>query len=134
MRVVHAVVGIVHDGEWFILLKKQGTWVGWQFAQGSLNTEETKEQAVLREIKEETGLDGVIEKQLRFRRDYWHVEVDGERIHKYLTFFIVKARMNDKVKLSEEHSGYEWHKKENVLKLLTYNKDVFKEVAKRYFK
>ncbi len=74
MKIVRAVVGIIHDGEWFLLMKKKGTWTGWQFIQGAEDGEETQEEAVTREAKEETGLECTIERKLGFMRDYWFME------------------------------------------------------------
>ncbi|MBI4441054.1 NUDIX domain-containing protein [Candidatus Woesearchaeota archaeon] len=126
MAVIHAVVGIVHDRDHFLLLKKQGKWVGWQFPQGAHEAGETQEEAVLREIKEETGLDAAVEQVLPFKRDYWFTE-SGERIHKYLTYFLVKADMTQDIHLSREHSAFAWCTREQVLQRLMYNKDVFAE-------
>ena len=137
MKVVQTVVGIIHDGEYFLLLKKQATWVGWQFVQGGQDKGETKEGAVLREIKEEAGLNGIMEQRLRFKRDYWYWEKGPgkkkENVHKEQTFFLVKASKKDKIILCKEHNDYGWYTKDEALGLLRYNKDVFREVLKRYF-
>lgn len=133
MKTIEAVVGIVHDGNWFLLLKKKGNWVGWQFAQGVIDKKETEDRAVLREIKEETGLDAKIECKLDCKTNYWFVWED-EKIHKNLAFYLLSAKKTNPVILSEEHSEYQWIKKEKVADMLKYNKEVFEQVLKRYFK
>ena len=49
-RFEKAVVGITYDGEDFLILKKKGSWEGWQFVQGKIDEGESEEQAVLREL------------------------------------------------------------------------------------
>lgn len=132
MKVVSTVVGIIHDGEWFLLVKKKGTWIGWQFIQGAQEKGETQEEAVLREAKEETDLDCIIERKLGFKREYWFMW-NGEKIHKPLTFFLLKTEKTKNVRVSEEHSTFAWCKKEEVPLQIKYNKDVMKQVIKKYF-
>lgn len=62
-----AVSGIVanNEGEWLVVKKKYGGLKGkWSFPAGFVNEGETIDEAVLREIKEETGIsasiDGVV--------------------------------------------------------------------------
>ena len=47
---------VVFQGEYFLLLQGKG-WSNdwWKFPQGGINSDETLEQAALRELKEETG-------------------------------------------------------------------------------
>ena len=52
----YASAAIIYDNDQFLILKKQGNWVGWQFVQGGIDEGETEEEACLREIQEETGL------------------------------------------------------------------------------
>lgn len=131
MKVISTAVGIIHDGEWFLLVKKKGKWIGWQFIQGAQEKGETKEEAVLREAKEETGLDCIIERKLRSKRDYWFT-VEGEKIHKLLTFFLLKTKKTGNVRVSEEHSTFAWCKKEEVPLLVKYNKDVAEQAIEKY--
>lgn len=128
-KIQKAVSAIIHDKDDFLILKKQGTWTGWQFVQGKIDKGETAEQAVLREIKEESGLDAEIEKKLDIKTEYWFVE-DGEKIHKFVQFFLVKADKKDKIKLSVEHSDHKWVKYEEALKEIKYNKKEFRKVCK----
>lgn len=133
MKTIEAVVGIVHDGDWFLLLKKKSNWVGWQFAQGMIDKGETEDQAALREIKEETRLDAKIECKLDYKTNYWFVW-ENEKIHKNLTFYLLSAKKTDPITISEEHSEYKWVKKEKVAEMLKYNKEIFEQVLDRYFK
>lgn len=126
---MQAIVAIIYDRNEFLILKKKGRWVGWQFAQGAKEKGETWEEAVKREILEETGLKDVeVVKKLNLKRDYWFVW-EGERIHKFLTFFLVKAK-KAKVKVSIEHSDYKWCKYKEALESIKYNKEEFMKAVK----
>ncbi len=55
-----AVSGLVinEEGEWLIVKKKYGGVKGkWSFPAGFVNHDETVDEAVIREVKEETGID-----------------------------------------------------------------------------
>jgi len=88
------------------------------FAKGLIEEKETPQAAAEREIKEETGIDGVkivpgfkeVEKYFfKVKYDYqlsrgWKM---GEGVLKFVTYFLAQAP-NKKVKISFEHEGYEW--------------------------
>ncbi len=80
----------------------------WENAGGKINKHETPEEAVIREVKEETGLNGKI---LRRGRTYdWLAE---DVIFHIIPFLFEAA--SDDVKLSEEHSDCEWVDIENYV-------------------
>jgi 8-oxo-dGTP pyrophosphatase MutT (NUDIX family) len=132
-KAIQTIAAIIFDKKKdysFLVLKKQGTWTGWQFVQGEKEKDEEWETAVRREVKEETGLADIeIVKKLDIKSDYWFVW-EGEKIHKFLTFFLVKADKKQKIKLSVEHSGYKWCGYQEALKSLKYNKEQFKQAFK----
>ena len=130
VKVIQAIVAIIYDKDNFLILKKKGKWVGWQFVQGGKKKNESWEDAVKREVFEETGLKNVkVIKKLDFKRDYWFVW-KGEKIHKFLTFFLVEANKKNKVKISVEHSDYKWRKYKKALEDIKYGKDEFKKAVK----
>ena len=127
-KIIHAIVGIMYDKNddySFLVLKKKGTWTGWQFVQGE-REDETAEEAVRREVKEETGIDCESAIEIDIKADYWF-KWEGETIHKFLNYFLVKADKNAEIKLSEEHSDYKWVDYETALKELKFNKEQFKK-------
>ena len=128
-KITRAVVAITFDKDRFLILKKKGTWTGWQFVQGAIDENETAETAVLRELKEETGLDGEIVKKLDLKADYWF-KWENDLIHKFLVFFLVKADSSKEVKIDVEHSDWKWVSYEEALKEIKFNKDKFKEAYK----
>jgi len=130
IKIVKAVLAIIcseKDNE-FLILKKQGAWTGWQFVQGAIDKGETEEQAVLREVKEETGLEDIkiIKKLENIKSDYWFIW-NGEKIHKFMAFFLIKAGKTQQIKLSIEHSDYKWCSYEEALKEIKFNKEHFQK-------
>ena len=114
----------------FLVLKKKGTWEGWQFMQGSVEEGENLEQALHREIAEETGIkDITIVKTLPYKADYWFVE-KGKRIHKLQTFFLVEVGKEHKAELSIEHSEAKWVSFDDALSMIKFNKDIFAQIKK----
>ena len=79
----------------------------WDFPKGNIESDETEEETVKREIEEETGIndvkfiDGFKEKVSYFYRR------DGNTVFKEVIFYLVETKEKD-VKISEEHTGYEW--------------------------
>jgi len=129
VKIIQTIVAVIHDKDYFLILEKKGTWKGWQFVQGAKEKGESWEDAVKREVKEETGLADIeiIKKVENVKADYWFVW-ENEKIHKFLTFFLVKADKNDPITLSVEHSNYRWCKYEEALESLKYNKEEFKKI------
>jgi 8-oxo-dGTP pyrophosphatase MutT (NUDIX family) len=129
-KTTKAVLAIIHDKDSFLILKKQGAWTGWQFVQGAIDEGETPEQAISREVTEETGLKTIsIEKKLDIKTEYWFIW-EGEKIHKYIEFFLIKADKNEPITLSIEHSEFKWCDYKEVLKQIKYNKKEFEKAYK----
>ena len=133
VKVMQNVVAIIFtkNKEYkFLVLKKTGTWEGWQFMQGSKEADESLEDAVHREVEEETGIkDIAIVKKLPYKADYWFVW-EGERIHKFQTFFLVKVDKEHRAELSKEHDEAQWVSGEKALEMIKFNKDIFAKVLK----
>jgi 8-oxo-dGTP pyrophosphatase MutT (NUDIX family) len=61
----------------------------WSLPKGHLESGETAEEAAVREVAEETGIDGTILGELG-TIDFWFV-ADGRRVHKTVHHFLLKA-------------------------------------------
>jgi ADP-ribose pyrophosphatase YjhB (NUDIX family) len=61
----------------------------WSLPKGHIEQGETAEQAAVREVAEETGIDGVILGELG-TIDFWFV-AEGRRIHKTVRHFLMRA-------------------------------------------
>ena len=117
-----AVVGIVFNGERFLVLHRTLGWSGWEFPKGGVNAGETEKEAVLREVKEETGLDAKITKKLPLiiRYDYpddYRKKYGADKTEQ--SVFLLRA--NGKIKLSEEHDDYKWLSYEEARNILKYD-------------
>jgi bis(5'-nucleosidyl)-tetraphosphatase len=91
----------------------------WDFPKGAVEKGETEEQAATREILEETGLQ-ITSFVPGYRREieYHYRRADGLS-HKRVIFFLAESP-NTEVKISYEHSGFEWLSLEQALKKLTF--------------
>ena len=128
-KIEKAAVAITFDEDKFLILKKKGTWEGWQFCQGKIDEGETANHAVLRELKEETGLDGEIIKKLDLEADYWF-KWNNSLVHKFLIFYLIKVNKDQRVKIDVEHSDWKWVSYEEALKDIKFNKDKFEQAYK----
>ncbi len=92
----------------------------WDFPKGAVEKGETEEQAAKREIFEESGLlvDGFLS---GFRREIeYHYRRSDGLSHKRVIFFLAESKRLD-VKISHEHSGFEWLTFEQALRRLTFD-------------
>ena len=88
----------------------------WGFPKGHTMPGETEEETALRETKEETNLDVIIDSKKRFKITY----SPKEGVLKDVIYFKASLKTND-IKLQvSEISKYEWVNKEEVSKYLKY--------------
>lgn len=109
---IYLTKGIVRFNGKYLLLKKVKDMVPensgkWECSGGKIDKDENPEKAVLREIKEETGLDCKIIKELPF------LEMKNDGYESSCHVCLVQAP-SDKVRLSPEHSEYIWVRPEEV--------------------
>ncbi|KKR70144.1 MAG: AP4A hydrolase [Candidatus Roizmanbacteria bacterium GW2011_GWB1_40_7] len=107
--------------EIFILVSQHSQHHGWVFPKGLIDEKENKEQAALREVKEEVGVDGKIIRALN-PVTYWFV-MEGEKIRKTVYYFIMEYAGGDIAKHDHEMEKVEWLPIEKVEERLTYKSD-----------
>lgn len=116
----------------FLLLKcpvteKHGIY--WQPVTGGVDNGETHEQACIREVREETGIE-VIKDDLETVIPFFQVIIpeNGLDLRKRIFMITVKS---DSVSLSDEHLGFQWVKPELVSRFLLWdsNRRSFKTVV-----
>jgi len=79
----------------------------WDFPKGNIESDETEEETVKREIEEETGINDVkFIDNFKEKVNYFYRR-DGNTVFKEVIFYLVETKEKD-VKISEEHTGYEW--------------------------
>ncbi|MDE1823072.1 MAG: NUDIX domain-containing protein [Candidatus Micrarchaeota archaeon] len=96
---------------------------------GHIEKGESAEQAAIREIKEEAGLSVSLVPYFHEATKYFFYE-NRQKIFKQVKFFIAKAG-NDKVRISDEHTGYEWQEYGPAAQKLKH-KDLVKLLGKVY--
>lgn len=135
--ILYSVIAIIFNEQNKILmfLRQGEEWErGWEPIKGAIDFGETEEQAVLREIKEESGLDKIkiIGKLQKF---YWGEKPWKNGKLKIKARVFVCKYVGGKIKLGEpEHVDYKWmdvkEAKEKIW--LTQGKNIIEDAYKFY--
>lgn len=92
----------------------------WDFPKGHIEGNESKQEAALRELMEETGLTAIIQNDFEYEFSYFfHDYKTKELIRKTVYFFLAQAESKD-VMISSEHLGFAWLPYEEAFKRLTF--------------
>jgi 8-oxo-dGTP pyrophosphatase MutT (NUDIX family) len=125
---VRNIVGlIVFDGEKFLLLHRKLNWKGWEYPKGGIEENESQEEAVKRELFEETGLEKyeLIGKISEFefidkaRDRKGHIFNYLLRVPSTAVVKINNAHVLDK-EIVLEHDDFKWCLPKEAIKLLTH--------------
>ncbi|MBP6944192.1 MAG: NUDIX domain-containing protein [Candidatus Omnitrophica bacterium] len=87
---------------------------------GKIEQAETPEQAALREIKEETGLTGIIEKEIGKIKYSFELEKEKAVVNKTVTFYLVKYISGDTKDHDTDAEDVRWLPVKEALKIMTY--------------
>ncbi|MGQ0376621.1 MAG: bis(5'-nucleosyl)-tetraphosphatase [Nitrososphaerota archaeon] len=91
----------------------------WDFVKGKIENNESPEQAVIRETKEETGIADIeFIKNFKEKIEY-SFKFNGDTVQKEVIFFLAKTNTKQ-VKISYEHLDYVWLDFDNALNKITY--------------
>lgn len=114
-----AIVYRKFHGNTEILLIKHVNSGHWSFPKGHVEKGETEVETALREIKEETGIDVIIDPTFRETVSYF----PKKDIQKVVVYFIGKAKNHDYVPQEEEISEIKWVEIGRAGSVLTYEND-----------
>ena len=91
----------------------------WDLPKGHMEKGEQEKDTVLREVREETGIED-IQFLDGFREEirYWF-QLKGQKISKTVAFYLAKTKQKQ-VTISSEHLGFLWLNYEGALEKLTY--------------
>ena len=116
--------GVVYrreDGVVEILLAARRTRRGdlaWGLAKGGIEADESPDQAAIREVREETGIESEIEASLGETR-YFYVW-ENVRIRKTVHFFLMRAVGGDQSERDDEMEDVKWFPLDRALKRAAY--------------
>ena len=99
----------------------------WVFPKGTPDGGETVEDTAVREVREETGLDVEIVRPIG-QIEYWFA-VPGQRVHKIVHFFLMRAVGGDISRHDHEYDEVRWVPVAEARRLLTY--DTYREMLDR---
>jgi 8-oxo-dGTP diphosphatase len=94
----------------------------WQLPKGIIDPGETPEQAALREVREEAGIECELGEKID-SIDYWYVDRWGSepvRIHKFVHFFIMKYDSGDVADHDHEVAEVCWAGLDQAVDLLAF--------------
>lgn len=129
LKVATGVVIENDKGEVLLIQKCRGPYIGyWVVPGGRINPGERSEDCAIREVKEETGLDIEIVRNLGYEEDI--TEVNGKLTHLILPQFYAKFK-GGKLKASDDAKDARWFRKEELkkLKLLPTMIGVYKKLG-----
>ena len=92
--------------------------LAWGLAKGGIEPDESSEEAAVREVREETGIEAEIEASLGETR-YFYVWEDV-RIRKTVHFFLMRATGGDPGDRDDEMEDVQWFPLERALKRAAY--------------
>ena len=123
-RFEHSAGGVVtrrNDGDVDVALAARRTRKGdlaWGLPKGLVEKGEAPEQAAVREVREETGLEAEILEPLG-DISYWYVWED-ERIRKKVTFFLMEATGGDVSQHDHEMEEIRWFPLQEAVRRASY--------------
>jgi len=107
----------------YLLLKRKKHWKGWEFPKGGIELFESKKEAVVRELKEETGCSPIILKSYSIKGKYKYDKKYPDRpglIGQTYTLFAVQVK-SKKAKIDKkEHSAFKWIDFDTAFKMLKW--------------
>lgn len=107
------------DGLEVCLINPVGRRV-WGLPKGGVEPGETPAQAAIREIAEETGISGVVERELGSIDYSFYARDHGGRIHKTVHYFLVRATGGSTAGHDHEVQEARWVPARDALALMTY--------------
>ncbi|MCI7351988.1 MAG: NUDIX domain-containing protein [Ruminococcus sp.] len=114
-----AIVYRRHHGNLEILLIKHVNSGHWSFPKGHVEEGETEVETALREVKEETGIDIIIDPTFRETVTYF----PRKDTQKVVVYFIAKAKNFEYVPQEEEIAQIKWVDICHATSVLTYEND-----------
>jgi len=108
-----------------------GPHARWQLPKGTVNPNESNEEAALREVREETGIVTTLIGPLD-RIEYWFYALVGgqrTRLHKFVFFFLMRYFSGSVADHDQEAEEARWVEINQALEMLAYESE--KEIVRK---
>ena len=134
MEAVVGVAGIIPQGDTVLVLRRSRTNHflpgAWDLPGGRLEPGEAPEEGVVREALEETGLRTKVVRSLGSRS--YPLDPNSERRGRVMNAYLLKARGELRIRLSDEHDAYRWVPDSDLTEIFAAN-DLMRSVIHQYF-
>ena len=109
---------VLDSGDWHLKHQTQH----WDIPGGRIQEGHTVLETLQREVEEETGIKEIIDPEFFTAAvsNFKDIPVDGHKVGLLLMVYKVKIPENSPLKLSHEHSGFEWVGRKEAAKRLAY--------------
>ncbi len=104
-----------------VLLTKHSQNHHWSFPKGLIDAGQTTEEAAIREVKEEGGVDAEIIEKIGYSKYVY--SFNGEKIFKVVTYFLMKYLSGDPADHDFEVEDIGWYEPKDALKQLSFSQD-----------
>lgn len=97
----------------------------WQLPKGIVDKGESPEAAALREVQEETGVEGEIVERID-RIEYWYLSKEqSERVryHKFVYFYLLRYKSGDVADHDDEVNEARWVEIDDAIKMLAFESE-----------
>lgn len=91
----------------------------WALPKGRPDGDEAPEETAVREVREETGLEACVEQPVG-DVTYWYTSADGQRVHKRVTYFLMRPVGGDVAAHDHEFDDVVWVHLSEAERLLTH--------------
>lgn len=131
LKKVRAIIYDIKDGQpYFLILKRTLRWQGWEAVKETIEPGENIKEALVRGIKEETGIEEFEIIRSLNKQEEWQTLGNN---YKVVDTFLVKMDMNQELSLKQrivEHDDYQWVDKKTAIEKLTHSesKNLLKEL------
>lgn len=119
--------GIVFNNKGQVLVTQHSQNKHWSFPKGLIDPGQTSQEAALREVKEEGGVEAEILDKVGYSKYVYTLK--EEKIFKVVTYFLMKYLSGDPKDHDFEVEEAGWHEVDDALKQLTFSQD--KELLKK---